>query len=494
MNTLNNVLESDIRSISNYVSEFNDSLGKFRMEEELHNLDLSHNLQSLSNEIHQLRLELVSQNKKRNEILQNIEETLKAPNKTEAMENFGFAMRLVERGAIERSIEYFQKAIALNPLHYRSYIGISLAYIKMNNFEKALDYANESVLHAPDGEEYDFLGYSHQLISMIYYNMGKYQEALRSIKLAIRSTEKPGYLFDHARYEMKTRNLTDGIQLLKRSIERDPKLFALAAIEKDFLSYKDEVDNFLISLKEYLKDDVLKKFDSIKLLSIPDSKEILSLTDKGKYFSDFSNLVDEKREEIHQLLSKISKLLEKDTYESYRKADEYITSASRLINKFETLLGEQLAKIINDVEAKIESKSKQLNSNETNQERLKNEYKQINGEFWKTLFTNGNIWGLIISTIVSVFLFTVMPLFAGFVGVFVLVGIFTSIPVLSRALEEKSRNEERVKQYIRSNKVNSQTIAKEISELKNELPHIREDANKIKNKLIFVLNAQQAKV
>src|SRR5690606_29126267 len=114
----------------------------------------------------------------RNELLDSIDQTLKAPNKTEALENYEMGYSLAQKGKFTLAIDFFKKSIQLNPLHYRSYVQLALTYMLLKDYENALIYARESVDFAPEDNN-ELLAYSHYLVSLSLYSLGENEEAYK---------------------------------------------------------------------------------------------------------------------------------------------------------------------------------------------------------------------------------------------------------------------------------------------------------------------------
>ena len=59
------------------------------------------------------------------------------------------AEELRRRGVLGKSEEFFLKSLEANPLDYRTYISLAEAYLKMDRFDEAKAYLEESLPHAP---------------------------------------------------------------------------------------------------------------------------------------------------------------------------------------------------------------------------------------------------------------------------------------------------------------------------------------------------------
>jgi len=82
-------------------------------------------------------------------VLVSIDRTLKNPSQTQANEWRRMAEELVRRGCLLEAEQWFQKALARNPLDYRTYVGLAMVYLLSNDFDKAKDVLERSLPHAP---------------------------------------------------------------------------------------------------------------------------------------------------------------------------------------------------------------------------------------------------------------------------------------------------------------------------------------------------------
>src|SRR5690606_12319248 len=90
------------------------------------------------------------------------------------------------------------EAIELNPLHYRSYVQLTLNLLKMNEYEDALHYAKESLNFAPENKE--VLAFTYSLAARAYEKVKDIEAALFHINQAIEIDFKSDYTYERARY------------------------------------------------------------------------------------------------------------------------------------------------------------------------------------------------------------------------------------------------------------------------------------------------------
>jgi len=186
-------------------------------------------------------------------ILLSIDHTLKTPTLTKANELRQIAEELNQRGVLDKSEEFFLKAIKLNPLDYRSYIGLAQTYLQLNKFDNAKIFLEKSLPYAPKGE-IDYKSYSYRLIGHIYESEEDYYKAMNALNTAIELS--PGYSdahYDYAQYCAQAGLLELCLSSLEKAILIKPMYWYLAKIEQNFSSFRNEVDNFLskISVKAY---------------------------------------------------------------------------------------------------------------------------------------------------------------------------------------------------------------------------------------------------
>jgi tetratricopeptide (TPR) repeat protein len=177
------------------------------------------------------------------EVLLSIDQTLKSPSQTQAREWRVMAEQLRTRTCFDEAEEWFLKSLQLNPLDYRTYVGLALNYLRKNDFDKAEEVLIRSFPHAPkgtlgpgrrkkrlggrktedmtdeeleaeldglfdEGEEehlsviqFDYRSLSHRLVGRIYACRGDYQRASAELQSAIGlSPEYPEGNYDYALY------------------------------------------------------------------------------------------------------------------------------------------------------------------------------------------------------------------------------------------------------------------------------------------------------
>jgi len=232
------------------------------------------------------------------DVLRSIEHTLKTPSETQANEWRRMAEELRGRGVLDKSEGLFLKALDLNPLDYRIYVGLAQTYLQMNQFHKAKTRLEESLLHAPPrpqidqyyrklrvgGEEHfvhvewkpgpysseaeerenkkrwlspekyealkkqviDYRSYSYRLIGHIYACEENYGQALRVLQSAVELSPNYGDAhYDYSQYCALVGEKESCLASLQKAISANPLYFSLAQKERNFAPIRGEVDNLL---------------------------------------------------------------------------------------------------------------------------------------------------------------------------------------------------------------------------------------------------------
>ena len=131
------------------------------------------------------------------EVLRSIDKTLKTPSMTQANELRRIAEELRRRGVLDESEKRFLKSLELNPLDYRTYIGLGKTYVQMGKFDKARTFWEKSLPHAPK-REIDYKSYSHRLIGRTYFCEENFQQTASELKTSIELS--PNYYLAHYDY------------------------------------------------------------------------------------------------------------------------------------------------------------------------------------------------------------------------------------------------------------------------------------------------------
>jgi tetratricopeptide (TPR) repeat protein len=94
-----------------------------------------------------------------------------------AYNNRGIAF--MKMGRLDKEIEDFNAAIALDPSDYMAYINLGKLYLNIGSFEKSIEYAGKAIVLAPS----QAVLYNNRGVS--YHNTGRYDGALENFNKAI---------------------------------------------------------------------------------------------------------------------------------------------------------------------------------------------------------------------------------------------------------------------------------------------------------------------
>ena len=124
---------------------------------------------------------------KQTDVLRAIERTLQTPSQTQANEAYLMAEELHRRGVFTDAESFFRKALALNRLDFRIYIGLAYSLLAQNKFSEALPILESSLPHAPkdaSNEIEDKRSYSTLLIAHIHECNGDFKQACQAARRA----------------------------------------------------------------------------------------------------------------------------------------------------------------------------------------------------------------------------------------------------------------------------------------------------------------------
>lgn len=272
------------------------------------------------------------------DILRSIDHTLRSPSMTQANEWRRMAEELRIRGVLNESEEFYLKALDLNRLDYRIYIGLSETYLQMSKFHEAKTYLERSLPHAPKGE-IDYKSYSYRLIGHIYACWEEHHQAAQALQFAVELS--PHYVvghYDYAQYCARIGNNEGCLESLRKAIAEENLYFYLSQKEKNFEPLRSDVNNLLteISSKALLK-----------------AKEAIS--DAETALKEASNAIE--RAEVEYRDIGFRALLSRSTYD---KAKSELDIARNKINSQDyvafldaTPIAQNAINIANDVKGKI---------------------------------------------------------------------------------------------------------------------------------------------
>jgi len=197
-------------------------------------------------------------------ILLSINETLKTPTQTQANEWREMAEELMKRGILDQAEDFFKKSLDASPLDYRTYVGIAHICMQTNEFDRAMEYLQNSLPHAPEGslaqfesalslssrvldireitlglqhysglasrirapkagDSFDYRSYSYRLMGRIHLCREEYHDAVSALLLALEHS--PCYseaIYDLARYSALAEDTETCLTRLEEIIGIDP--------------------------------------------------------------------------------------------------------------------------------------------------------------------------------------------------------------------------------------------------------------------------------
>ena len=270
-----------------------NSLGDLARVQELGFQRLSESLTEIASVIEWGFSEISWQLHEQTTVLRDIAHTLKTPTETQAEELRQMAEELRRRSVYEESKKRFLKALDLNPLDYRTYIGLTHTYLQMGDFDEAKVVLEKSLPHAPREEvaegmtprimtfgkvweygvfsdgtrppipssddnptvSFDYKGYSYRLIGRICYCQEDYSGAVEALRNSIELS--PDYYdghYDYAQYCALVGDKKQCIPSLAMAVKGRPLYFYLAEKEKNFEPLRPDVKRYLDEWKQSVSE------------------------------------------------------------------------------------------------------------------------------------------------------------------------------------------------------------------------------------------------
>lgn len=234
------------------LAQLSDSLS--RVSEDLSNI--SDTISGVSDEIANLASvmewgfeEIKWELRQQTDVLKSIDHTLKNPSQVQADEWRRVAEQLRERACPKEAAEWFLKALAQNPLDYRTYIGLAMIYLHKGAFDKAADLLTRSLPHAPKDNAFDYRSLSYRLIGRTFACREDWVNATSSLRSAIELS--PKYAegdYDYAQYCLQAGSKLDWIPPLCRAIMAKPVYWYMARAERNFAPAGEELPKLLLGL------------------------------------------------------------------------------------------------------------------------------------------------------------------------------------------------------------------------------------------------------
>lgn len=316
-------------------------------------------LDMMLNEFIEFRTEAFIQNEVRNNHLQQIEMTLKNPNKTEALELFHTGIELIQRKQVRLSLDYLLKAKQLNPLHYRTYIYLAAAHSMLKEYDTALQYAVDSLNHAPTDSGFNYKSTSYQLIGKIYYHKGQYEEAYNSLNTALHIHQNSSLYYDMARYASLIKRIQEAEDYLESAIKENRIFFNLALVDTAFASLGENRKVLLERIKVEAQQTLKNYTASILKIELPTDSEVRQILQTSNpledgliNFSAFINKMtslqslDLVQEKYHYCHNDFSKAMS-DSQDSINYYNQTMNSISELLSSEHEELAKQKSTLPN---------------------------------------------------------------------------------------------------------------------------------------------------
>lgn len=168
------------------------------------------------------------------DVLRSIDGTLKTPAKTKANEYRQQAEEAERLGALADAQERYERALDLNILDYRIYVGLAETLIQQDKFEAARQILERSLPYAPKGE-INYKSYSLRLTGHIDACEEDYEAAAATLRQATELS--PSYAdahYDYAQYCALTGDTQRCLESLRQAVDAKPLYWSLALHEQNF--------------------------------------------------------------------------------------------------------------------------------------------------------------------------------------------------------------------------------------------------------------------
>jgi tetratricopeptide (TPR) repeat protein len=214
--------------------------------------------------------ELSWQIQEQTDVLREIDHTLKTPTQTQANEYRVMADELARRGELADAESLYRKALGLNPLDFRSYIGLAETLLQTSRFIEAKEVLEKSLAHAPKGNEEqtfitDWKSYSLRLIGHIHACAGEYPPARSALQRATElSPEYPDAQFDYAQYSAQVGDAASCVKALEKAVVRKPLYWNLALRQKAFKPAEKPVKDLLLKVRDAGRVEVGEEIQEVK--------------------------------------------------------------------------------------------------------------------------------------------------------------------------------------------------------------------------------------
>lgn len=270
------------------------------------------------------------------EALHGLDDELNMPGQIQANEWRNMAEKLRFRGVLEESEEFYLKALNLNRLDYRMYVGLAETYLQGNQFDKARNFLEKSLPHAPATQNFDYKSYSYRLLGHICACEENYQEACAALRSSLeRSPNYTDSCYDYAQYTVFVDQKEESLNFLQKAIV-NPLYFSLAQTEKNFDPIRGDVQSalFRIGLTHKLSDQylpglfVLAKYWA----QVGNTQSCLSLLNQLIIREPGFFEMTQRAKALEPLKNEVQHLLATLKSEAFHKAEKVVNEAEDALN------------------------------------------------------------------------------------------------------------------------------------------------------------------
>jgi tetratricopeptide (TPR) repeat protein len=194
------------------------------------------------------------------ETLKQIDDTLRTPTQTQSNEFRLMAEQLAERGVLDEAQEFYEKALDLNRLDYRTYVSLAMVLLRRNNYQPAISVLERSLPHAPpsyDRHLRDLRSYSLRLIAHIHTCTDNHEAALEALRQAIQLS--PTYHeahYDYAKCSSLLHQPDECGKSLQVAIELEPFYWSLSRRDRAFVNAAGTVKRLLQDVRANVVLDI----------------------------------------------------------------------------------------------------------------------------------------------------------------------------------------------------------------------------------------------
>ena len=180
-----------------------------------------------------------------------------------------------------------EEAIELNPIHYRSYVQLTLIHLQLKNYPEALRYAKESLDFMPPNQN-EINAYTYYLLARTYEKNNEIELALQHIDRAVHFNRQGNYYYEKARYHSLLNNGPDTIRALSEAIKADEKYFAASLIDPAFNPYRQEQEQLLTALKQEAELKINNAIEKLGSVTFPKYQITSGHLDPNQFY-DYNN-------------------------------------------------------------------------------------------------------------------------------------------------------------------------------------------------------------